>query len=257
MISSSLGYSRIDILGFRISRMTEEHILEAILCAVQSSTSLTIGCLNTYYYQVVSRDDVLKSIYDHLDILHSDGIGMYIASRILYGKSGISKRLNGTDLYFSILARGEHEAWKIFLLGNTIETLIKARKELLSSYPNICIVGSFHGYFDIDDDVPVKVINDSCADIVFIGLGIPKQELWLDKYASRINAPVKILCGSGIAQMAKLIQRGPIILRSFGLEWISRLLQEPRRLWKRYLIRNPLFVLRVLRQWLANCFLQN
>jgi N-acetylglucosaminyldiphosphoundecaprenol N-acetyl-beta-D-mannosaminyltransferase len=190
----------------------------------------------------------VKKILDSIDILHADGIGVYFASKILYGNKGLHEKLTGTDLYYSILKRAAQEKWKIFLLGNTDDVVRNASQRTTLLFPGLQIVGFHHGYFDLSDSTILQKINTSHADIVFISLGMPKQELWLEQYQDTLLVPVRILSGSGILHMSGLLWRAPVLVQYIGLEWLFRLLQEPKRLWRRYLIGNPMFMYRILRR---------
>ena len=133
----------------------------------------------------------------------------------------------------------------VFLFGSTSETLQKLEQYLNSNFPNLALKGTLspkYGDWSTEDELNyIKTINDSGAGIVFIGLGCPKQEIWMAKNREKING-VMLGVGAAFDFHAGTIKRAPLIMQQLGLEWLHRLLSEPGRLWKRYFITNTRFI---------------
>lgn len=229
-----------------------------VLVAIESNLSsgegkrITIAYANAYCAIAAHENQRLATILNSIEILHPDGIGVLGALRFLYGERISGERITGTDLYYEILRIADQHKWKIFLFGDTTETLKQACIVIHQRYPSVLIVGSHHGFADLDDPGPREEIRSSNPDILLLGLGMLRQELWIEKYRSELQVPVCIIVGGGISFLSELRKRAPLILRSLGLEWLYRLFQEPHRLWRRYLIGIPLFCWLVLRQKLRS-----
>ncbi|MFC2093538.1 WecB/TagA/CpsF family glycosyltransferase, partial [Bacteroidota bacterium] len=186
----------------------------------------------------------MKIKLQKINFLHPDGIGIYWASKFLYGKNGFKERINGTDLYFQVLKSAMQNKWKVFLYGGGFDDSKITSQNIMKSFKGLKLTGIIPRFESIHEDV-IKKINDSNSQILFVGLGSPSQENFLWHYSSQINIPVQIAVGSGIDYISGNYKRAPLVLRNIGLEWLYRLYREPKRLWKRYLIGIPVFVFKV------------
>lgn len=180
-------------------------------------------------------------------ILLNDGIGLDVASKRLYGEA-FPENLNGTDLspkLFAALSIGT----RVFLVGGTPETAYLAAIRFRISYPHLELVGSHHGYFNPDENAHLlRIIDDARTDLVVVGMGQPLQEKWAVSAAATISVP--FLCvGALIDRLAGKVPRAPVFVRKIRCEWIYRLALEPRRLARRYLWGNAIFLLRLQRQY--------
>ena len=141
----------------------------------------------------------------------------------------------------------------IFFLGAKPGVAEKASEKLRFRYPDLMISGIHHGYFNKDENSlenrrVIRAINESQPDILLVAFGMPLQEKWLMANWDKVHAHVALTGGAVFDYISGSLQRGPRWMTDHGLEWLARLLIEPRRLWKRYLIGNPLFIYRVLRE---------
>ena len=178
-----------------------------------------------------------------------DGIGVYWASKFLYGTAGFPKRVNGTDLYYKILELAEKNSYSIFFFGGS-DKCKSLESRLTQMYPKLLIKGVITRNLDFDDSMLTE-LNTSNSDILFLGLGTPYQEKWIATFSQKCDIPIQIAVGSGIDFLSEVRMRAPLILRKFGLEWFYRLTLEPRRLWKRYLIGIPTFIILIIKQKLS------
>jgi exopolysaccharide biosynthesis WecB/TagA/CpsF family protein len=204
------------------------------LLAFVNPDCLNIAYKNTEYRQVLQQASRVLP----------DGIGVNVGCRI----KGIALRanLNGTDLFPRLCETLAGTGQSIYLLGaqeNRAEATARAMQE---RFPGLRIAGTQHGYFDSSEDAAViRNINASGADILLVAMGAPRQELWLARHADALQVPVRMGVGGLFDYYSGSIPRAPLWLREIGLEWVWRLLQEPGRMWKRYLVGNPLYLYRV------------
>jgi N-acetylglucosaminyldiphosphoundecaprenol N-acetyl-beta-D-mannosaminyltransferase len=177
------------------------------------------------------------------------------------------QRINGPDLmwkYCEQLSRRPPcqlgDDGGVFFLGNTEETLLILKTKLLAAFPDIKIAGSisppFRQLTPEEDSAIVTKINDSGAGLLWVSLGCPKQELWMAEHRGRINA-VMIGVGAAFDYHAGTIRRAPKWMQNNGLEWLYRVFSEPKRLWKRYLYTNSIFLILAAKQLLIYNFIKN
>lgn len=199
-------------------------------------------CLNIAYTHQAYRD-VLQSA----DRILPDGIGINIGCRIL--NESLLENINGTDMFprlCELAAKGGH---RLFLLGGLPNIAKLTAKAMQEHYPELIIAGVHDGFFDSTQELKlIDEINSATPDILLVGLGAPKQELWLAHHREQLNVTVCLGIGGLFDFYSGRIARAPVWMREMGLEWIWRLIQEPSRMWKRYIIGNPLFLYRVWRQ---------
>jgi N-acetylglucosaminyldiphosphoundecaprenol N-acetyl-beta-D-mannosaminyltransferase len=174
-----------------------------------------------------------------------------LAARLLGRR--IPERITYADWAWRLAAFAEAEGLSLFLLGARPGVAEKAAEKLLKRHPDLGISGVEHGYFDHEpgsreNEAVLLGVNAARPDILIVGLGMPLQERWLMENRHRIDAGVALTGGAVFDYVSGGLRRGPRLLTDNGFEWLARLLVEPRRLWRRYLIGNPLFLLRVLGQ---------
>jgi len=182
---------------------------------------------------------------------YPDSSGIYFILKIIYHRySNSFKRLVSTDFHYSLLEIGEKNKYKFYFLGDTTDTLSRFREKILEKYPQLEIVGLSNGYEDLNSKNLITQINDSGADILLIGLGVPKQEEWLIKNSTFLNVSVRITVGAFFTFYSGKIKRAPKLMRKLYLEWLFRFIHEPKRLFERYVIEFPkTFYLVFLEKW--------
>lgn len=193
---------------------------------------------------------VMYAVYDknYLDTLNKadfvtpDGIGIVIASKIL--KNPLKERVAGFDLMGKLLEIAESHQLKVYLLGSKETTLEKAYENILEKHANLQIVGKHHGYFDMEDRSVVDEIKSLKPDLVFVALGFPKQELWIEKNIDQFDKGLFMGVGGSFDVWAGEVKRAPKIWIKLNLEWLYRLIKQPIR-YKRMLVL-PKFLVRVL-----------
>lgn len=233
----------INIFGINISKLTYDKFLEIIDESIKKNKQLTIGYANADTLNKISDDIKLKNIYDSFDLIHPDGIGVYLASKFLYGKNGFQRRITGSDFYQLLIDESIKNNRRVFFFGHSDKTLNKIKQ--LNPLLNIC--GLQEGY-NFDSSIVIEKINKSGSDIIIIGLSAPIQENWIYKNKDKINFKVILTVGDGIKVFAGEKIRGPVILRNLGLEWAVRYITNPVVNFKKYIIGIPLFIIRILKQ---------
>jgi N-acetylglucosaminyldiphosphoundecaprenol N-acetyl-beta-D-mannosaminyltransferase len=191
-----------------------------------------------------------KEYFDVLncgDYIFPDGIGVNIACKLL--KDPLLENINGTDMLPFICELADKQSYSMYLLGGKPGVAEKMKINLQSKYNNLQIVGVQDGYFDKDKDnnSVVEKINESKADILLVAFGAPIQEKWIEANNHRLNAKVQMGVGGLFDFFSGGNKRAPKWMREVGLEWVFRIMQEPKRLWKRYVIGNPVFLYRVMK----------
>jgi N-acetylglucosaminyldiphosphoundecaprenol N-acetyl-beta-D-mannosaminyltransferase len=181
------------------------------------------------------------------DIVIPDGSGLNLACKII-GKP-LLENVNGTDLFPFICRLCSEKGRSIYFLGAKPGVAEAVKKNVETSYPGIKVAGIRDGYFDRekDSEAVINEINRVAPDILMVAFGAPHQERWIDAHSGKLNAKVCIGVGGLFDFFSGRIPRAPKWMREFGLEWIYRLIQEPGRMWRRYIIGNPLFVFRVIK----------
>lgn len=208
--------------------------------------------VNAHSVNTLSSDPEFKSCLNRADALFADGSGMRLAAK----SKGINlvANLNGTDMLPNICKTSTKNGQSLFFLGGKPGVAKKAGKKLTKKYGSLRIAGTHHGYFDFQDEATslemVEQINQSGADVVLVGFGSPFQELWCEKYAGELECKTVLAVGGLFDYYSGSIPRAPLFMREVGLEWIWRLIQEPKAKFGRYVVGTPQFLIRtfLLRQ---------
>lgn len=193
----------------------------------------------------IERKEYMKVLRE-ADLVLPDGIGVKLALRIAGGH--LRRNLNGTDLLPHIATLLESEEWPLFLLGADKETLARAADNLRQKHPKLSIAGSHDGFFALSDETALcERINASGAMALIIGMGTPRQELFAQRNLHRLSVPLILSMGGLLDFLGGKNKRAPAWMRQAGLEWVYRIVQEPGRMWRRYVVGNPLFLYRAAR----------
>jgi len=168
-----------------------------------------------------------------------DGVGVSITSRILYGRN--IKRCTGCDLFFKLLFLASRKKWGVYLLGASAEANAAARSELQKKYPGLRIVGWHDGYFE-DSQKVIEQINSSKANLLFVAMGSPKQEDWIQNNWQAINVNICMGVGGSFDIASGSLRRAPTIFRMTGTEFLYRLICEPRKRWRIQKVLIPYFL---------------
>jgi N-acetylglucosaminyldiphosphoundecaprenol N-acetyl-beta-D-mannosaminyltransferase len=191
------------------------------------------------------RDPGFKTIVNSADLFIPDGISIVWAAR----RRGfdLKNRVPGPELFLEGCRLAAERGYRVFFYGDTVETLEALKLTLKDRFPSLNIVGlhspPFRPLTPEENEAEIAAINESGADIVWVGLGLPKQERWMFEHRDRLNAPVLIGVGAAFKFASGQVRRAPLWIRNRGFEWLWRFAQEPRRVWRRVMIDGPHFLI--------------
>lgn len=240
----------ISINNVNVTFASYREILAYVESAVTKSIEQqSIGYVNANTINLSDSDSNFLSVLNRQTITYADGVGIHLAARILrYRTEGLGKNHNATDFNHLLLEYASKNNLKLFFIGTHRKSLDHLIVVVRQQYPGIIVTGSCDGYEELHDGAIVERINNSGADILLVGMGSPKQEFWVYDKRPMLKVPVCVIVGAYFDFVSGEMHRAPIVFRTLRLEWFFRLLQEPRRLWKRYLLGIPKFLFIILRQ---------
>lgn len=238
-------------MGVGVDPLTAEELEAEVRRLARSAERAVILNVNAHCLNLAYCDPALRDYLDRADVVFCDGFGVRLAARLLSRR--IPDRITYADWMWRLAALAAREHFSLYFLGAPPGVARRAADRLVARYPGLTVSGTHHGYFDHragspENEAVIEEINAAAPDILIVGFGMPLQERWLMENRRRLNAKVALTGGAVFDYVAGELRRGPRLLTDNGFEWLARLLIEPRRLWRRYLIGNPLFLTRVLRQ---------
>ena len=250
MLGGSAPRSAVAVLrffGVEIVNTTMEEAVEWIVRRAKGGIQSQLCFVNPDCLNIAYHDAEYARVLNGADRVLPDGIGIHLACRII-GTSLLSN-VNGTDLFPRMCDRAAAEGVSIYMLGGEPGRADAAARNMHLKYGRLKIAGTRAGYFTASEEgAVIDEINRSGADVLLVGLGAPRQDVWLAHNASRLRPAVKIGVGGLFDFYSERISRAPEWMREIGMEWSWRLAMEPRRMWRRYVIGNPLFLYRVWRE---------
>ena len=239
----------VDVLGVRIAPIDEPHLLRNVREALATRRRSLFAYVNVNAINLACELPWFRDFLNSAECTYCDGEGVRFGAGVL--GDHLPARIALTYFFWDICEEAARNNYSIFLLGSRDHILAGAVARIRTRFPGIRIVGTHHGYFDKSgrqsEDV-VAAVNAAQPDLLFVGFGMPLQEEWIRRHRASLTAGVIFPCGSMIDYASGLKSIAPLWMRRNGLEWLYRLFQEPARLWKRYLLGNPLYMLRIIRQ---------
>lgn len=227
------------ILGVAVSDLSYEDLEKNIAQDIENNKKSFIVAINPEKVLKARKDEALARLLDSADYPIADGIGVVIASRLKKGK--IKSRVTGIECMDMICALSNKAGYKIFLYGAKAETLSKAKAALEEKYPNINIVGTENGYEQNTEKI-ISEINKSGADILFVALGSPKQENFITANKERLCPKIYMGVGGSFDVLSGNIKRAPKFMLKLGLEWLYRLIREPKRIFRQIKLLKFIFL---------------
>jgi N-acetylglucosaminyldiphosphoundecaprenol N-acetyl-beta-D-mannosaminyltransferase len=241
---------RVEFMGCPFDRVTLDQAVERCEEFVHSGRPHRLVVVNAAKIVKMDQDPRLGEIVRSADLITADGMSVVWASRLL--RQPLPERVAGVDLMERLVERAAAKDHRVYFFGAREEVVQHTVATYQRRYPALQVAGWRDGYFDPQDEgTIVAQIRDSRPDILFVALGTPAKEYWIARHLGALGVPVCHGVGGGFDVVAGLVKRAPLWVQRAGMEWLWRTLQEPRRMWKRYLTTNTLFLLKLLQAWLG------
>lgn len=245
-IPAAAKAQRIEFLGCPLDPLSMEQTVEIIGQAIRQRQSLQHVVVNVAKLVHCQTDADLYRDVAGSDLINIDGMGVVWGARL--AGIDIPERVAGVDLMDNILAFCEREGKRPFILGAKPEVLAQAVENIQAKYPKLQMAGTQHGYYDkATEPQTMETIRDSKPDCLFIAISSPHKERIMGAYKDMLNIPFMMGVGGTVDVMAGYVTRAPEWMQKAGLEWVYRIYQEPRRMWKRYAVTNSKFAVLLLK----------
>lgn len=241
----------IEILGVHVHPLTVEQLHNYLAWAIDTNQHQLVLHVNVHALNLAERQPWLHEFFNRAEIVFCDGAGVILGARIL--GYYIPERITYADWIWQLGEFAEQNHYSLFFLGAKPGIAEKAAARLQERFPAIQITGVQHGYFDKsahhpENEAVIDAINSAKPDILLVGMGMPLQERWLCDNWDRVESNIALTGGAVFDYLSGELQRAPRWMTDHSLEWLGRLIIEPQRLWKRYLVGNPQFLWSVLKE---------
>lgn len=236
----------INVLGAPVGKYDLDSLLEAFEEAIQGDSFTAAYAVNTHSLNMTYRDKKHLEALQQGELIYTDGASILLAAKIL--GSSIPQRLTTTDLWPHLCRISAQKSYRVFVLGGPEGQPEAVKEQEEKKYPGLNIVGTHHGYFPMDDRKIIETINQAKPDILWIGMGDPRQSVWTELHRHELKVKLAITCGGMYKVILGQIKRAPLSWQKSGFEWLYRWFHEPLATFGRYFIGLPAFGLRVLAQ---------
>jgi len=242
----------IKLMNMPIHKIRMVQLLDCCEQAIANRQQLVLGMVNVAKLVNSHKDPQLFQSVAQADIIAADGQGVVWLSR-LAGQS-LPERVAGIDVMYGLMERAAKGHYRVFFLGAKPGVVKAVAQKAESTYPGLQVAGICDGYFDLEKDGQrvAEQIRDSKADILFVAITPPKKEIFMDRWKDVINVPVCHGVGGSFDVFAGIVKRAPMWMQKMGLEWFYRVIQEPHRMWKRYIVTNTIFFFFSIKEILRN-----
>jgi N-acetylglucosaminyldiphosphoundecaprenol N-acetyl-beta-D-mannosaminyltransferase len=249
-MNKELNAPRVNILGVGISAIDPEFALEQIDTWIAENDKEYVAVCTVNTIMECQKSDTLRTAVNEAGMATPDGMPLVWLAK--QDSDRPVERVYGPDLMLAVCERSVQRGYKHFLYGGAEGVPELLAEELEQRFPGIQIAGvyspPFRNLTAAEEDNIIQMINDADPDIIWVGLSTPKQDLWMAKHRPKLNASVIIAVGAAFDFHTKRVSQAPSWMQRSGLEWFYRFLQEPGRLWYRYLVYNPWFILKIIGQ---------
>lgn len=236
---------RYPILNTYVDALSMDETVSVIEEVIKSRIPIQHVVINALKVNLMRKDAKLRKIVNACPLINADGASILLAARIL--KIPVRERVTGFDLFVRLVREASAKGYRIYLFGAREEVVKKVKEILEQEYPSLQIAGYRNGYFTKEDEPEiVKNMAEAHADMMFVAFSSPKKEYWIHHYLKDLNIPFVMGVGGSFDVIAGVTKRAPVWVQKCGMEWFYRFIQEPGRLWRRYLIGNVSFVTYVI-----------
>ena len=234
------------ILGVDIAAVTRESAVSICRAAIDDGERLEVGVVNAAKIVNMNKDSALRAAVTSCTLVFADGQSVVWAAKLL--RQPLPERVAGIDLFYDLLRAAAEDNRGVYFLGATLEVVEAAVANAKARFPALVVAGARDGYYAAEEAGAVAdAIRESGADLLFLGMTSPKKENFVAEHGLRTGALVVHGVGGSFDILAGKTRRAPELAQRMGMEWAYRIYQEPRRMWRRYLVTNSAFVLMVAR----------
>ena len=246
--------NRINFIDIPLDNLSMSETIDKINYAIINNNQIHHCVINAGKVVYMQDDKILKESVINSDIINADGMGVVWAARFLGYK--IKERVAGIDLMENLVELSHRENYKCFFLGAKQEVVEKVVNYYTKKYSDKIIAGYRNGYFnEIDEEDVIKQIKKTKANLLFVAITSPKKEIFLNKYKNELNEVSLIMgVGGSFDVISGISKRAPKFMQKMGLEWFFRFIQEPSRMWRRYLIGNLRFLFLILKAFFRQIY---
>ena len=243
-----------NVLGYQITNAASNLCVNQIIKWIEEGgLPRSFVCANPHSIIVAEKDELFQEAIHDSDLVTPDGAGIVLASKILGGC--IRQRVTGSDIFEGVCNKlNEIGGMSCFFLGSTEKTLTAIKEKMSAEYPNIIFAGSYSPpykpeFSETESRLMIKAVNEANTDVLWVGMTAPKQEKWVHQHKEQLKVKFVGSVGAVFDFYVGKIKRSHPFMQKIGLEWLPRLIQEPRRLFRRNFVSSPLFLYRVYGQW--------
>lgn len=240
------NYHRYRILNTFVNAVSMDETISIVEDIIKKKVPTQHVVINANKINLMESDRVLRDIVNSCPLINADGKSILWAAKML--NIPLKERVTGIDLFLKLVQVANKKGYKIYLFGAKQEVVERVKDIFEKQYPNLIVAGYRNGFFSEADEPEIVLdMANSGADMAFIGFSSPKKEYWVNKYIDQLNIPFVMGVGGSFDVVAGVTKRAPLWMQKCGLEWFYRFIQEPRRLWKRYIIGNMKFIILTLK----------
>ncbi|MBS4204760.1 WecB/TagA/CpsF family glycosyltransferase [Lederbergia citrea] len=232
---------KVNILGVEFDHTTKQEMVNQLHDNIKMNKKTFVVTANPEIVMEATMNTTFKDTLRDADHIIADGIGVILGAKIL--KKPLPERIPGIELMEELLHIANQESLNVFFLGSREDVIKQTVQNVKKDYPNLIIGGYHHGFFKENDQQILNMVKNANSDLIFVALGFPKQEYWIQNHIDSFHKGIFMGVGGSFDVLAGTVKRAPAIWRKLNLEWLHRLLQQPSR-WKRMIVL-PIFVKKV------------
>lgn len=236
---------RIELLGCPMDVASMGETVQVIDDSIASNHFTQHVVVNVAKIVNMQTDAQLDASVRECDIINIDGMGVVLGARLL--GHDVPERVAGVDLFHELLAMSARQGYSVYLLGAQDAVVAETARRVQLLYPGLKLAGYHHGYFWDDEQAMVDKVRESGAQLLFVAITSPKKENFINKWRDQLGVTFVMGVGGTFDVVAGKVKRAPLWMQKYGLEWLYRVIQEPRRMWKRYLVTNSKFAWMLLK----------